>query len=87
MFSQIKIWLYGIGAGIVALFVGWFKYRGYKIEQQEQELEERQQELQAMNQYHADKDKVQAFEHQNDVAAAKTNTRVNDEVKDGSHSI
>lgn len=87
MFTGIKLWLYSIGAGIIAILVGIFKYRGYKIDQQEKELEERNQELQAMTRYNAQKDKIQEFEHRNDVESVRTDINVKEEIQDGTYSI
>ena len=87
MFTGVKLWLYSIGAGIIAILVGIFKYRGYKIDQQEKELEERNQELQAMTRYNKQKDKVQEFEHKNDVESVKTDINVKEKIQDGTYSI
>jgi len=60
MFSQVKIYLSALLAGIVMLFAAWFKYRGDKIDDLEKEIEN-----------HEAKDKAQDFEAQNREAAAR----------------
>jgi len=60
MFSQIKLYLSALLAGIVMLFAAWFKYRGDKIDNLEKEIEN-----------HEAKDKAQGFEAQNREAAAR----------------
>lgn len=60
MFSQIKLYLSAILAGVVMIFAAWFKYRGDKIDDLEKEIKN-----------HEAKDKAQDFEAQNREAAAR----------------
>ena len=70
MFGEIKVYLYAAIAVVVAGFLAVFKYRGMKIDRQEDELENKEQELQSVHKYHEAKDKVQDFEKDNAAAAA-----------------
>jgi len=72
MFDTIKLYGAAALAIIVAAFLAVFKYRGMKIDSQEAELEDRKEELEEVVKYHENKDKVQSFEKDNAVAAAKT---------------
>lgn len=58
--SEIKTFLYGAIMFIVMGFIGWFKYRGQKIDDLEQEV-----------QNHEAKDRAQDFEADNREAAAR----------------
>ena len=60
LLSQFKSYIYLIGAAIITFFIGWFKYRGMKIDDLEEEIEN-----------HEAIDKAQDFEADNRAAAAK----------------
>jgi len=88
MFTQIKIWLYGIGASVIALFVGIFIYRGKKIEDQQETINEQKQVAEVTEQYYKNKNKVQEFEKQNAVEAEKVKHADKvDNITDGSYSL
>jgi len=88
MFTQFKLYAYGIIAAIVAFFIGWFKLRGDKIEEQEKEIKQQKQNLEAVEQYHEAKDKVQEFETQNKVAAEKAkHVEKQSDISDGNYKL
>lgn len=84
----IKTWLYGALGILIIGFIGMFKYRGFKIKQQERDSESQQHEIAAMKEYSEQKDKVQSFEVQNKVKAEKAkHADETPDISDGSHSL
>lgn len=71
MFSQFKVWIYGVGAALVAIAVAMFKYRGNKIEKLEEDLETAEHNVEVVDKVIENERKVNTYEMQNKVAAAK----------------
>jgi len=88
MFANLKMWIYGAIAAVVGIFAVWFRYRGTKIDRQEEELERRKEELSGMTRYVAEKEKVQKFERENADAAVKASGRKNGgKIDDGAYTL
>ncbi len=60
-----------VGAAIIAIFVAIFQYRGAKIEDLEEDVEDAERAAGIAAQVAANKEKVNDYELQNQVAAAK----------------
>ena len=76
IFNQFKAYLYLVGAAIVAIFIGWFKYRGAKIDSLEEEVEN-----------HEAIDKAQDFEADNRAAAARAEALDVKDTTSGTYTI
>ena len=75
MLDQFKMYIYLAGAAMLAFFVGWFKYRGKKIDDLEDEVEN-----------HEAIDKAQDFEARNREAAARAEAEDVEDIIIGTHN-
>lgn len=71
IFGSLKGYLYAAGAIVFTALVGIYKYRGFKVEKLEAEVEEAEGKAAVTDKVIEAERKVNDFETQNKVAAAK----------------
>ncbi len=80
--GPIKIYVMAAGAAIIAIFIGVYKYRGFKVEELEAEVDAKDKELEVVVKVVEQEREVAEFTADNRVAKAKAEIVDEEVVKD-----